>query len=186
MFKKILLATAMMALMGGASAEMTSFRIGAAVGSARLDFDCSGATSCDKSDTSYKIYGDYRLNDMWSVEAGYMKLSQLKATLGADDLKIKATAPYLALAARSNIMQDLDGVVRLGLARVRTESSVLVSGVTAEQAQIKVKPYLGLGLEYSIMPNLQAVVGADFTQGEADDMTTGTIRFLSVGVQYGF
>lgn len=189
--KRILLAAALAALAGVAGAEMTSFRIGAAVGSAHFDADCADATSCDKSGTSYKVYGDYRLNDRWSVEGGYMKFNQFKAspyTLfdATGDAKIKVTAPYLALATRANIIDDLNGVVRMGLARVRTEGSVDVSGTVNEQAQIKVKPYIGLGLEYSIMPNLQAVLGADFTQAEVSDNITMTVRLLSLGVQYGF
>lgn len=191
MIKKILAATALATLAGVAGAEMTSFRLGAAVGSAHFDVDCSSAVSCDKSATSYKIYGDYRLNDRWSVEGGYMKLNEVKANPytvfdATGEAKVKVTAPYLALTTRAGIIDDLNGVIRVGLARVRTEGSLDSSGSIIEQAQIKVKPYLGLGLEYSIMPNLQAVVGADFTQAEVSDNITMTVRLLSLGVQYGF
>lgn len=190
--KRILLAAALAALTGVAGAEMTSFRIGATVGSARIDMDCSDFTTCDKSNTSFKIYGDMRLTDMWAVEAGYMKLGQLKGDYTDSGLtvtsKVTATAPYLALAARAAIIPDLNGVVRVGLARVRTEMRVTEPTIPVNEkiAQIKVKPYLGLGLEYTIQPNLQAVVGADFTQAEVADQETGTVRSFNVGVQYGF
>lgn len=120
-----------------------------------------------------------------------MKLNELKANPytvfdATGEAKVKVTAPYLALTTRAGIIDDLNGVIRVGLARVRTEGSLDSSGSIIEQAQIKVKPYLGLGLEYSIMPNLQAVVGADFTQAEVSDNITMTVRLLSLGVQYGF
>ncbi|MBI5926576.1 MAG: outer membrane beta-barrel protein [Aquabacterium sp.] len=192
--KRILLAAALVALTGAVGAEMTSFRIGATLGSARIDMDCSGTTTCDKTDTSFKIYGDYRLSDMWAVEAGYMKLGQLKATAydpgdsTTSESTVKVTAPYLALAGRAEIIPDLNCVVRVGLARVRTEMHVTepTLPVDLRLKTIKVKPYVGLGLEYSIMPTLQAVAGADFTHAEAHDLVTGTVRSFNLGVQYGF
>lgn len=192
--KRILLAATLVALTGMAGAEMTSFRIGATVGSARIDMDCSDSTTCDKSGTSFKIYGDMRLTDMWSVEAGYMKLGQLKTTdfdpndSTTSESKVTVTAPYLALAARVGIIPDLNGVVRVGLARVRTQLRVTEPTIPVNEkiAQIKVKPYVGLGLEYTIQPNLQAVAGADFTQAEVSELVTGTVRSFNLGVQYGF
>ena len=185
--KNILMASLLAALAGAAHAQSTPYYVGGALGVSYTDVDCSAATKCDKTDGNFKLIAGYRFNPAWAVEVGYMGFGNQKSTDASGDTKIQTTAAFAALATRMNIMPALDGVLRLGLARVRSEATVSPNvGDRYKETEIRMKPYLGLGLEYTVLPELRATLGADFTQAEVTPTTTGSVRALNVGVQYGF
>jgi OmpA-OmpF porin, OOP family len=62
---------------------------GVSAGQSRVDIDCSGTTSCDKSDTAFKILGGYMLTPNFGVEAAYYNQGKAKQT---------ATDPQLGAA----------------------------------------------------------------------------------------
>lgn len=186
--KKMLLASALVTMMGGACAQAY---VGGALGVAHADFDCKGTTSCDKSDTSFKLYGGYKINDIWAAELGYANFGKTKATVYVPAYALTAagelenTAFTLALAGRTAIAAQLNAAVRVGLARVRSEGTVTVLSTKVSASETKIKPYLGLGLEYVFTKSLSATLGVDLTQGELYSDTYNLTAF-NVGVQYGF
>lgn len=57
--------------------------IGASIGQSNAKIDCSGTTSCDKTDTAFKVFGGYMFTPNWGLEGAYY--NQGKATLTATD-----------------------------------------------------------------------------------------------------
>ncbi len=51
--------------------------IGAAVGQANSDITCPAATSCDDSDTAWKIFGGLEVNEYISMEIGYADMGEV-------------------------------------------------------------------------------------------------------------
>ena len=45
--------------------------LGAGIGRVRVNLDCAGATTCDRSDSTYKLYGGYRFGPNFGVEAAF-------------------------------------------------------------------------------------------------------------------
>ncbi|MBI5926577.1 MAG: outer membrane beta-barrel protein [Aquabacterium sp.] len=183
--KKILLASALATMMGGAFAQVY---VGGAFGMTQVALDCSGASTCDKSDTGFKFYGGYQFNPTWSVEVGYIDFGAAKYTywdgvnVGG---KFEVSALTLAAAARAPFSPVLTGVARLGLANAKTEWSESAMGLTISESETKAKAYFGLGLEYTFTKQLRGTLSADFTQGEIGG-STGSVRAFGAGLQYGF
>ncbi len=74
-----LLAAALVAA-GSAGAQVY---VGAAVGQSKAKLDCTGTTSCDRTDTAYKPFVGYMFAPYWGLEAAYY--NQGKARLTARD-----------------------------------------------------------------------------------------------------
>lgn len=54
--------------------------IGAAIGQSNSDITCPTATSCDDSDTAWKIFGGLEVNEYISMEVGYADMGKVKYT----------------------------------------------------------------------------------------------------------
>ena len=79
--------------------------VGASFGQGSVDF-CSdaraiGATSCDDSDTGFKLFGGYDFTDNLGVELSYNNLGTVGA--GALGLNIDVDASAIAVAARARM-----------------------------------------------------------------------------------
>lgn len=182
---KITLAAALLAVATSASAQLTNKAyIGGAFGPSNVAVECGFPYSCDNSDTGYKIYAGYKVHPQIAIEGGYIDFGKSKISIGSAGVGSVAVDGFVVNAAgRLPFTRELSGVGRLGLAFVDTK----VSGSTyyGNRTDSATKAYLGLGLEYSFNKNLRGTASADFTTGEVagDD---GSVRLLSIGVQYDF
>jgi OmpA-OmpF porin, OOP family len=70
---KVLLASALIALSGVASAQTYGV---ASFGSSKQDIGCEGAATCDESGTAFKLMGGYKFNPNLALEAGFMNYGQ--------------------------------------------------------------------------------------------------------------
>lgn len=83
---RIRIVSAMLLAMGmtGSAVAANGFYAGASIGEASIDAcgDAAavGATSCDDSDTSWKIFGGYELNQNFAVEAAWVDLGEINAS----------------------------------------------------------------------------------------------------------
>lgn len=69
--KKSLLALATAAALVSGTAANAQGYVGGGVGVGNIDVDCTGLTSCDKSNVGYKVYGGYQFGGGWAAELGY-------------------------------------------------------------------------------------------------------------------
>lgn len=177
--KKMVLAAVLAAIAGTASAQGY---VGAVTGLTSYGVDCAGTTRCDKNDTGYKVYGGYQIDPNWGVEVGYTDFGKTSATVGALDLQVKAKAVSLVGVLRGQFSTDWSGVVRLGIASVKSTLSAAGLGSNSES---NVKAYAGIGVEYALTKDFKITASGDFTDIEVEDQTGG-VKMLSLGLQYGF
>lgn len=181
---KIAFAAALMALTGAASAQLTNKAyIGGAFGPSEVSVECGFGRSCDNSDTGYKVYAGFKVHPQVAIEAGYIDFGKSNINVGSFNLGSLAVDGFLVNAAgRLPLTRELNGVGRLGLAFLDTK----VSGpALVNRTEGSTKPYFGLGLEYAFTKNFKGSASADFTTGELDG-DEGSVRLLSIGVQYDF
>ena len=181
---KITLAAALLALATSASAQLNNKAyIGGAFGLSNVDVDCAGVASCDNNDKGFKLYAGYKLHPQIAIEGGYIDFGKSNISVGSRGVGSIAVDGFLLNAAgRLPFTRELTGVGRLGLAFVDTKASGWPYGNRTDGST---NAYFGLGLEYSFSKNLRGTASADFTSGEVagDD---GSVRLLSIGVQYDF
>ena len=188
--KQLFLGAAALILSAAASAETY---IGGAIGSSNIEANCDLTTSCDKSDTGFKIYGGFVLPQSTvaglAVEGGYIDFGKANAAyaLGLITRSTEVSALNVNAALRLTFTPAFHGVGRLGLAYVEgKDSGVNVIGLQASsKSQSKIEPYLGLGLEYAINKQFKLTGAADFTSYDTGN-DSGSVHLLSIGAQYSF
>lgn len=187
--KKFAVVGLLTAMMATASAQVY---VGGAVGQARVNLACEDYDlGCDKTDTGHKLYVGYKFNPLLAIEGAYVNFG--KATRGYTDSgysiteSFKASGPIVAAAFRYAAHPQLSLVGRVGASFLSTKFNA--SGPNypfpSSTTDDSVQGYLGLGVEFALNKNLRITADADFTTVEVMD-EKGSVRLLSVGLQYGF
>ena len=189
--QKYIVAALLAGLAGTAAAERY---VGIGAGASHFKVDCAGLDRCDKSDVGVKFFGGYRYTPMLSVEAGYIDFGKSKSTGTQDGFQLEGVLKSQALlvnaAVKAPLVAGVDGVARIGLARVhasldqRADGNV-ISSTTRESWQ----PYVGLGLQYKVRQDVSVDLGVDMTRAKVDTATgstTSAVRLVNAGVTYGF
>ena len=120
------------------------------IGSSKLNVDCTGATTCDSTDTGYKLLGGYKFSPNFAVEAGLFGFGKAKAsdTVG-NTAEITNTAFGGGIAFHQDLAPDWNFVARVGVASVKTKISGTVIGLgSASDSYSNIASYAGLGIGY--------------------------------------
>lgn len=99
---------------------------------------------------------------------------------------IRARAIAAAIVGRWQIAQPAAVLLRVGGAYVTASADESINGVSNGSAvESKLKPYVGLGLEYDLAGVLKLTAGWDVTQYETGTFK-GTLSMWGLGVQKDF
>jgi OOP family OmpA-OmpF porin len=191
--KTIYLAAAMasaLSLSTPASAGFFDFTlaplVGASVGQATFDESCPTASSCDDTDTAWKIFGGLEMNEYISMEFGYADLGEAKIS-GATSGTAEVNGMTIQVVGNFALNPSFSLIGRGGMNILNLD--VVTTGVEAlDEGDTDVAWSLGLGAQY----NLSKAVGLRleweryFRVGDED--TTGNIDvdLISAGVVYKF
>lgn len=190
--QKYIVAAVMVSLAGSAGAESY---VGVGAGASRFEVDCTGLSRCDKSDTGVKFFGGYRYTPMVAGEVAYIDFGKSKSTGTQDGFLLegvlKSHALVANLALRLPVMGAVDGVARLGVARVRGSLDQRADGrILASDMRTSLQPYLGLGVQYKLQTNVSLDIGVDMTRvklsNSAGGSTTSSVRLANAGITFGF
>ena len=197
-----------------ASAQTSGFYGGASIGQAKVDMDNSSddsaklatelgftniSSSQDDSDTSWKIFAGYKLNQNLAIEGGYADLGKfqlnadgiLNGVTGKLDGSVKSHAYFIDLLGVLP-MGDFSVFGKLGGAYTQTkaEASASYSSASASDSvkENKFSPKLGVGVEYNITQSI--AIRGEFERyfNVGDDSTTGEsdVDVWSVGLKASF
>lgn len=163
-------AAALMLAAQAAQAAPQSDELGAYGGLAvgRSSFKLPGAsvpiTGKDSRDTAYKLYGGYRLNEHFGVEAGYARLGKFseQATLGSGAVtqEGKGSSFYIAGTGRYALNEQFALQGRLGVARNKVSGTNLLPAGDSLQGS-KTSLMWGVGAEYKLSKNLALTADYD-------------------------
>jgi OOP family OmpA-OmpF porin len=190
------LAAAAVALCMSAGASAQGY-VGLAGGPTRIDIDCTGATTCDKTDNGFKLYGGLRLPSNWAFEGLYVDWGSAKATVTGvipevsgpitGEGTVDATGFGGAVAYFMPFTQNWTGVVRLGVMRNKAKTTASALGLSASESFTGTFAYAGVGIGYNVMPNLTLTSEADFSRVKyTSDGDKADLRLISVGLRYAF
>lgn len=188
---KSYLSTLMLAIAAlGCGAVQAQGYVGGGVGPARIDIDCTGATTCDKTSTGYKLFGGFRSPSGFAGELVYFDWGKVEATqvsveLGTASGELKASGWGLGMAYFAPFTPQWQGVLRLGVLRNKAKASGTIGGTSGSTSETSTQPYYGLGVSYRFTPNLAVDAAMDFSRikilGEKADT-----RLISAGLTYSF
>lgn len=185
--KKIVLTALLVGVAGGACAQAY---MGATVGFARTQVACGGTTACAPSDKGAKLYLGYAYSPLLAAEVGFVDFGDANLQRPSQGFNVSTNVGTSALTAGLALRMDLapawGGVVRAGVAHVRTAVDEVAAGSSyASRVSKANRAYGGVALEYSFAKQAKAVLSADFTQARFEG-TQGMVQLLGLGVQYAF
>ena len=77
------------------------FYIGGALGQSSFDVECARTTSCDDSDSSWKIFGGYQFNKHFALEFGYADLGETTASVPVPPFNVNIAYVWNPIARAS-------------------------------------------------------------------------------------
>ena len=178
--KKALSLLTLAALFASTSA-LAQVYVGGTLGLTQQGPNCSGWSSCDKSDTGLKLYGGYKLSKEWALEAAYTDFGSVSLRSGPVSGSYSATALSAGGAFFLPLVPKLTGIARFGLALVDGDYSAPFNG----SSESSIEPYVGLGVAYSLNPQLSVTgsfdyMNADYPRG------SGSASLFGIGLSYAF
>ena len=184
---QILAALAALTFSAGASAQGYG---AVSVGIARLNVDCSGTSSCDKSDTAFKLLGGYKFIPSVALEVGYFNFGKATAAASGVNVGIKNAGFGVGAAFHQDLGSDWNAVARLGIAQIRTKIDASVSGAGAgSDTDSNAALYGGLGVGYKLTKTTSIDVVWDFSKSKYNKNgldESGSINAFSAGVTFAF
>ncbi len=144
----------------------------------KASFDCAGATPCDNKDKFIKASVGAELGMGFAAEVGFSNYGRAK--IGTTSTT--ANAGTVMAAYRYGVIDDVTATARLGVAYVRTTQR---NGST-EEFKGSIQPVAGLSVQYAITPQIEAVVGAEFTRAKDASNTKANITAFGIGASGRF
>lgn len=212
--KKTAIFCALALCSGIASAQASGFYAGAAIGQATVDLGnvandlaaigtelgfTAGSATQDDSDTSWKVFGGYKLNQNFAVEGGYADLGKytanatgtLNGLTGKLDASVKSYAYFVDVVGILPL-GDFSMFAKLGGAYTKTKAEVSATydGLSASDSvkENKFVPKLGVGAEYNVTKTIAIRGEFERYMNVGDNATTGEsdVDVWTVGLKVGF
>ena len=148
-----------LAFTGPAFAQDTGFYVGGALGQSSFDVDCTGTTSCDDKDSSWKIFGGYQFNKHLALEFGYADLGETTASVPVPpftvNLALEATVWDLVAVGSLPIADRFSIFGKIGLYRADTDLNGTISGLgSVSESDSNTDLTFGIGARYDFTRNL--------------------------------
>lgn len=145
--------------------------VGLSAGRTTTDIDCSGALTCDRTDSAWKLFGGYLFHPNFGVEVDYRDhgRANLSRTVGGVTESGRFTTETLGLYALATGREGpLAGFAKLGLATTRARGVDSIVALGTSEKETHTRPAVGLGLAW------------DFT-----DRVSARLEFERVRVKFG-
>ncbi len=165
--------------------------LGASLGQATSDISCPAATSCDDSDTAWKVYGGLEVNEFISMQFGYVDMGKVGYS-GAKAGSREVNGVTMQLVGTYSLNPRLSLLATGGMNILNAEVNGTIAGTPNNNSgDTDVAWSAGLGAQYNFTNSLGfrlewerffEVGSSDFNggTGEAD------IDLISAGLVYKF
>lgn len=185
MNKRALAVAAFAASMVSGGAMAQAYVVGG-IGTSNADIDCAGTTSCDNSDTAFKIVGGYSFANGFAAELGYMDFGTATASAFGANAEFKASGFTIGGAYQAAFTPQWGANFRFGIADTKTKISGSIPGLgSASDSENTTQPYFGIGATYALTKNTRLGLSADFSRGEYQG-EQADLRAITFNVRFDF
>ena len=179
----------LVALAGAGAAGAQNVTLGIAAGPDRGKVDCVASFACDRSSTSFKLTGAYRLSEAVDVQAVYFGSGKFEGgdttPLGTEfGGSFKVSGFGLTAGYRWDLVAGWSLAARLGAAGVRTRFRY-APPFDGSASKTTLQPLGGIGIGYAVTPALRVGLDYDITRFKVHT-TRGPLQMLGLAAQYSF
>jgi OmpA-OmpF porin, OOP family len=185
LLKKIALAALMGAGVAASSAAMAQatpdrgWYVGGSLGQMKADGDCPSGFSCDLKDTSWKVFGGYRINRNFAAEAFWGEWG--KITLTSGPVRVTGELRTIGVAGLGILPlgQQFELFGKLGIGNSNAKATGSAPGVSISDRDSGSDLLFGFGATYNVTRNFGV-------RAEWERLNDSDVDVMSVGVQYRF
>lgn len=162
--------------------------IGASAGQASYDVSCPATSTCDDSDTAWKIFGGLEVNEYIAMEVGYADLGEAKFS-GTPSGTAEVNGMTMQVIGTLAINPSLAVIGRGGMNFLNLEKNGTIAGTpTNNEGDTDVAWSLGLGAQYNLSKSvgLRAEWERYFKVGDEDTTGEIDIDLISASLVYTF
>ena len=160
-----------------------------AVGLSELSSDCTGTTTCDKTDVAVKLIGGYKFAPSFAGELSYFRLGKATASVGSVSGEVKNAAFGAGVAYHADGPES-HSAFRLGAARVTTKVNGTIAGVGSagdSDTNIALVGGISAGWKWTKKVSIDAAWDATRAKYNKNGVNeSGTINFFSMGVTFWY
>ena len=181
--KKTLLVLSALLACGSALAQAY---VGGSVGMSKQNVDCAGLTSCDTSDTGYKLYAGYKFAPIFAGEFSYTDYGKVRGNFyGFGTANYQTTSFAVGGAVFAPVAPRVTAIARLGVSSNKAKVSASYSSIYSSDSETNTHPYFGLGVGIEVARGLSLNAAYDLTKTEYGG-DTASASLLSIGMSYAF
>lgn len=178
-----LLAAAGMALSSATMAQSMQqdrgWYVGGSLGQMEADGDCPGGLSCDRKDSSWKVFGGMRINKNFAAEAFYGNWGEVSVSSGALSATGEISSWGLAGLGILPLGDRFSLFGKLGYAQTDQEVTVSGPGITIADSDDGGEVIWGVGATYNFTRNFGL-------RAEWERLNKSEVDIMSIGIQYRF
>jgi OOP family OmpA-OmpF porin len=155
--------------------------LGLSLGKSELDANCPGGLRCDQTDTTWRVYGGGRFNNIFGGEIGYTDFGDF--TRGGGETDANSFDFTLLAGIPFGANQNWSVFGKLGIAYTRADVSSVVPGISGDEDGWG--PRFGVGLQAGLSRNWAVRADWDRTRVQLRE-GDGDIDSFTLGAQYTF
>lgn len=162
--------------------------IGVGAGQASYDVACPATSTCDDSDTAWKIYGGLEINEYIAMEVGYADLGEAQFS-GTSSGTAEVNGMTMQVIGTLAINPSLSVIGRGGMNFLNLEKNGTIAGTpNNNEGDTDVAWSLGLGAQYNLSKSvgLRAEWERYFKVGDEDTTGEMDVDLISASVVYTF
>lgn len=183
--KKIVFAM-IAALAAPLAAHAENAYIGANVGRAEQKANIEGLSFKDNT-TAYKLYGGYKFDQNFGVEAGFADLREAEKAGNGARIAAKPQALYVAATGSLPLNEQFSVFAKLGVARSHVKVSASAAGFSDSASDNRTSAYVSVGAAYALNAKVSLVAEYEnFDKVAKDGDSHIKADLLSVGIRYAF
>jgi len=162
--------------------------VGVSAGQATHDMACPAGSTCDDTDTAWKIYGGLEVNEFIAMEVGYADLGEVKVG-GTPSGTAEVNGMTIQLIGTYAINPSFSLIGRGGMNILNLEKNGTIAGTpTRNVGDTDVAWSLGLGGQYNLNKSVGLRVEWEryFEVGDPDTTGEADVDLISAGVVFKF
>ena len=166
-------------MLASAQQQDRGWYLGAGLGQMKAKGDCPSGFTCDFKDTTWKLFGGYRINRNFAAEAFYANWGEIKVSTGAVSATGKLESFGISGMGILPVGRQFELFGKLGLASTKQKVSASGPGVTISDRDSGSELLFGLGGSFNFSRNLGL-------RAEWERLNDSEVDVLSIGLQYKF
>jgi OOP family OmpA-OmpF porin len=166
-------------MLASAQQQDRGWYLGGSLGQMEAEGDCTSGLTCDRKDSSWKLFGGYRINRNFAVEAFYANWGEIKITNGVVTATGKLETFGLAGLGILPVGRQFELFGKLGLGSSKQKFTASGPGITVSDRDSGSDLLFGLGGSFNFSRNFAL-------RAEWERLNDSEVNAFSIGVQYKF